>query len=95
MLEIDPFKDFTPKGNPSPPQQAAAVPVKIDHNDYAAVKAMTWGKLVDTLAAMPPGAAVLPLAREIMDRIEGRPVQRTDSRVLTQSKGEIVIKLVD
>ena len=77
------------------PQQSPQTAYKGDYNDYNAVKAMTWQKLVDTLAAMPPGASVLPLAREIMDRIDGRPVQRTDARVLTQSKGEIVIKLVD
>ena len=96
MSEFDPITgELMPTPTAVTPQESQPIAPTIDYNDYGAVKAMTWKKLVDTLDAMPPGAAVLPLAREVMDRIEGRPVQRTDSRVLTQSKGEIVIKLVD
>ena len=69
--------------------------VEVDPTDLAAVKAMTWGKLVETMANMPPGASCLPIGRELLDRMEGRPVQRTDARVLTKSEGEIIIKLVD
>ena len=69
--------------------------ITVDPSDINAVKAMVWDKLVTIASTMPANGQALPVLRELMDRMEGRPVQRTDSRVLTQSKGEIIIKLVD
>lgn len=52
-----------------------AEPLTIDATDVGAVRAMVWDKLVRIAAVAPPNASLLPILRELMDRIEGKPAQ--------------------
>lgn len=54
---------------------SAAEQAEIDPTDLAAVKAMVWSKLVQIAAVMPANAQGLPILREIMDRLDGKPAQ--------------------
>lgn len=48
---------------------------QIDPTDVKAVRAMVWDKLVAIASVMPPNDKALPILREIMDRIDGKPSQ--------------------
>ena len=78
--DVHPFKNFTPRKNPpkqSPPNSVSPNSVvPIDVNDIEAVKAMVWEKLVTIAHTMPACDKALPILREIMDRIDGKPVQK-------------------
>lgn len=52
---------------------------EIDPTDLKAVKAMVWSKLVQTAAVMPANDKCLPILREIMDRLDGKPRQQIDT----------------
>lgn len=69
--------NYEMKRNPVKPQLAAhpAEALSIDPTDVVAVRAMVWDKLVRIAAVAPPNAALLPILRELMDRIEGKPAQ--------------------
>lgn len=72
--------DYVMKGNPPKaiPNPSPIKPMEIDPTDSEAVKAMVWDKLVAIASTIAPNAQALPILREIMDRIEGKPVSRTD-----------------
>lgn len=64
----------------------------IDSADLSAVRAMVWDKLVRIAAVAPPNASLLPILRELMDRIEGKPAQSVhlDATVKTISVNAII-----
>ena len=86
--------NYTMKGNTPPHKDAPArVDIRTDMNANE-WNAMSDAKLQELLQTSS-GALLLACVRESKDRLQGRPVQRTDARVLTKSEGEIIIKLVD
>lgn len=52
---------------------------QIDPTDVNAVKAMTWAKLVQIASTIAPNDKALPVLREIMDRLDGKPRQQIDT----------------
>lgn len=73
--KFDPLTgDLIPESSASK-EQPPETP-QIDPTDLNAVRAATWAWLVKTLSVMPPGAAGLPIAREIIDRLDGKAAQR-------------------
>lgn len=67
----------------------------IDPTDDIAVKAMVWDKLVAIASAMPPNASALPILRELLDRIEGKPMQRTQNlNAQVPVKNEIIVTFI-
>ena len=88
--------NYTMKHSPVLPV-GGSLPVnapQIDTTDVEAVKAMVWDKLVAIASVLPPNAAALPVLRELLDRIEGKPMQRTESKILAAVESRVVIEIV-
>lgn len=66
------ISEIPPASQPTTPP---GEPLTIDATDVGAVRAMVWDKLVRIAAVAPPNASLLPILRELMDRIEGKPAQ--------------------
>lgn len=93
MTEFDPLTgELMPESmKTNPPAVQAPIRTDMTANEW---NSMSDAKLQELLQTSS-GALLLACIRESKDRLQGRPVQRTDARVLTKSEGEIVIKLVD
>lgn len=84
-----------PKDRPIPFEATNThIATQIDPTDAEAVKAMVWDKLVAMASVMPANASALPVLRELLDRIEGKPMQRTESKILAAIESRVVIEIV-
>lgn len=67
--------NYTMKRNP-PKREVNQPLIEVDAANTEAVRSMVWDKLVAIAATLPATAQALPVLREIMDRLEGKPMQR-------------------
>lgn len=89
-IDIDPLKNFTPRQNPPklPPVDMAKI-VKPGLTDEE-LRGMAREKLSELLQAIDARTApslLLSVAREVLDRLEGKPTQRIEQKVEHSSKG--------
>lgn len=70
-------------------EQEAPQSSEIDPTDVKAVREMVWSKLVAIAATMPPNGQALPILREIMDRLEGKPAQTVAMTVKDESLDKV------
>lgn len=92
MVDIDPFKNFTPRGNPlgitaqSAPKEAlteAQIADMLDNPDK--LRNLAKSKLIEIIAVSKATSALVPAIKELWDRIDGKPRQQID----TTLKGEM------
>ena len=95
----DPFKDYVMK---APKQSDAPKPINalsdedaldamgIDWRDDEALKRLSRMKLARIVASCPATPASLPVIRELLDRLEGKPTQRIDQTIKMTSKHVVV-----
>lgn len=78
---------------PQQRQQSIAPPsTQIDPTDLQAVKTMVWRKLVETAAIMPPSDKCLPILRELLDRIDGKSMQRVQTASVVTTVDMVALK---
>ena len=91
-MDIDPFKNFVPKGNPpvaTTPAKDTAAPVDI--NDPIALKGLAMSALEEIVRTAPRNVSLVAAIRELIDRIEGKAPQSIAMTV----KADPVSKLSD
>lgn len=77
MIDIDPFKDFVPKGNPPAAQQPATESFpNLSDDDLRHLAREKLSTLLQSLDPKTSPSLLLSVARELLDRIEGKPTQR-------------------
>lgn len=84
MSDIDPFENFTPRQN-QPKENAAQSQAETRPNltddELRAMAREKLSQLLQSIDAAKQPSLLLSVAREVMDRIEGKPTQRIEQKV--------------
>ena len=74
------------KAEKEPNDEQALIALGIDWKDDEALKRLSRMKLARIVATCPATTASLPVIRELLDRLEGKPTQRIEQKLEVNSK---------
>ncbi len=81
MVDIDPFKNFTPRGNPTVVQPTTDTAALTEAqcaellSDHDKLRNLAKSKLIEIIHGSKATTALVPALKELLDRIDGKPAQ--------------------
>lgn len=90
---LHPAKNFTPRQNPPKPLSVAGevgyIKPNMTDDELRLMAREKLSELLQSIDAAKQPSLLLTVAREVMDRIEGKPTQRIEQRVEHSSRGRV------